>query len=803
MVKFLHQSRGKREEREVLRNSQRSVSVRAESANDDAMTIEAVLSTEQPVRMYDWWEGTRMDEILLASGRENGDTIPMLDSHRRWSLDDVYGHMNNIRTEGTDTVVTCQFDRDDENAVKAYRKYKNGHCRALSVGYTVMRYIDIAPGQTAVVEGRTFKAGPQYKTRVVTKWRADEGSLVVIGADSKAKTRLVNKVRGLSTEMSDQEIEELMARRERRKAAKNAKTGENPALQSEIRTVEAVAEPIQSRLESAVQPTVIVNVNNGDAIRSEGSSTAPAGAKTEGSSVDPVNQSVPAESGGDEKRSGAMGAEAAAGGTAVVDTEEVRNKAIEEGAKREFERQSQIRKIAGDDVSPECLQKCLEDPKCTVDQARSMFLDDIRSQRTPARTVETDSPSPIHAGGGRASRSASIDVLTAAVTLRLGGEAAVRNLQYMQWDPVTNKLRMKRRSMQITEEQRKQHERIVNDAYEFERRESFEICDHALRIAGVERPLEKEDVVTRAFSTPAVSSIYTQTLGAILLTNIGETSDSTLGWCREQDVKNFKANELHRLEGGRLKKRNRGETARQASFADTMESYKLAEYSNTLIIDRQDLIDDDLNAWLTAMDEYARGVQDLRPSLVYGFLAANAALATDSVALFHSSHSNVLTGSALAAATLQNAINLLSSARGAGGLNLNLRNAVLITSENLSFTADQLTTSAEIREAAAANGTSNPLRQRNIATRSDSRLNNGFVNPANDLAVAGAPSTWYVAAAGGAYGVHVGYRSGTNRMPTMTSEVLKGGGKYGLAIDVQHDIGVGVQSYQGLIRATA
>ena len=802
MVKFLNKSRGQREEREVLRNSQRSVSVRSESADDDAMTIEAVLSTEQPVRMYDWWEGTRMDEILLASGREKADTIPMLDSHRRWSLEDVYGHMNNIRTEGTDTVVTCQFDKDDDNAVKAYRKYKNGHCRALSVGYTVKKYIDIAPGQSAVVAGRTFKAGPQYKTRVVTEWRADEGSLVVIGADSKAKTRLVNKVRGLSTEMSDQEIEELQARRERRKAAKSARNAQTEAPQGEIRTIEAIAEPLQTRLESTVQPTVIVNVNNGDAIRSEGSSSAPAGAKTEGSSVDPVSQSVPAESGGDEQRSGAMGADVAAGGTAV-DTEEVRNKAIEEGVKREFDRQAQIRKIAGDDVSPECLQKCLEDPKCSVDQARSLFLDDIRGQRTPARPVETDSPSPIHQGGGRSGRPSSVDVLTAAVTLRLGGEAAVRNLQYMQYDPITGKLRMKRRSIQITEEQRKQHERIVNDAYEFERRESFEICDQALRIAGVERPVEKEDVVTRAFSTPAVSSIYTQTMGAILLTNLGEMEDSTQGWCKEQDVKNFKSNELHRLEGGRLKKRNRGETARQASFADTMESYKLAEYSNTLIIDRQDLIDDDLNAWLTAMDEYARGIQDLRPSLVYGFLAANAALSTDSVALFHSSHSNVLTSSALAAATLQSAINLLSSARGAGGLNLNLRNAVLVTSENLSFTADQLTQSAEIREAAAANGTMNPLRKRNIATRSDSRLNNGFVNPANDLAVAGAPTTWYVAAAGGAYGMHVGYRTGTNRMPTMTSEVLKGGGKYGLALDVQHDIGCGVSSYQGLVRATA
>jgi hypothetical protein len=203
------------------------------------------------------------------------------------------------------------------------------------------------------------------------------------------------------------------------------------------------------------------------------------------------------------------------------------------------------------------------------------------------------------------------------------------------------------------------------------------------------------------------------------------------------------------------------------------------------------------------MDEYARGVNDVRPSLVYGFLAANAALATDSTTLFHADHSNLITSSALAAATLQTAITTLASARGAGGLPLNLRNCVLITSETLSFTADQLVTSAEIRETAAANGTSNPLRLRNIATRSDSRLNIGFTNPSNDLAVAGAGTTWYLAAAGGAYGMCVGYRTGSNRMPMMSTKPLVAPGQYGLAMDVQFDIGVGVQSYQGIVKATA
>jgi hypothetical protein len=797
MVTFVDQKKKPRAQSDVreIRRSERSLQIRAETANSDEMTIEAVLSTEQPVRMFDWREYKVMDEVLLSSGRTNDATIPMLDSHRRWSLDDVFGHMKDIRTEGANTVVTCCFDKDDDNATRAFRKYKNGHCRALSVGYTVMKYVDIGPGQSATVAGRKWTASPDRKMRICTEWRADEGSLVVLGADSKAKTRGARDIDGLSSEVSDEDVEYLMKREERRQ-----KRSERSITDAEPIQGEALVATLQS---ATPTPTVVVNVNNGDA-RSQESNTAPTGATPEVSTLDTVNQSVPADAGGDQERTGTMSTTVTADSSAAPDVEKIRTEARQEGIRLERERQEAIREAAADDVSPECLARCLADPEMTVENARAAFLQDIRAARSAAsRPVGGDAP-PAGSSGSRSGKPAALDVLTAAVALRMGGEAAVKMLPYMQYDPVLNQLRMRRLTSHISDEQRKLHERAVNEAYEFEQYESAEICENALRAQKDDfSSRHRHDIVTRAISTPAVSTIYTQTMGAVLLANLGELGDSTLGWCKEQDVKNFKPQELHRLEGGRLKKRNRGETARQASFADAMESYRIAEYSNTLIMDRQDLIDDDLNAWMTAMDEYSRGIKDLRPSLVYGFLATNAALLTDSTTLFHADHSNVLTSSALAAATLQNAITLLASSRGIGGLPLNLRNCVLITSETLSFTADQLVGSAEIREAAAANGTTNPLRMRNIATRSDSRLNVGFVNPANDIDVAGAPTTWYLAAAGGAYGIHVGYRTGTNRMPTMGTKVINGAGQYGLAMDVQFDVGVGVQGYQGLVKATA
>lgn len=860
MVKIINE-KTRSEDSDALQMSQRSIAFRASTADDSAMTIDAVLSTEDPVRMcdYDAWE--MMEEVLLADGRQRADYLPMLDSHNRYSVEEVLGHMDNIRTEGANTVVTCHFDKNDETAVKVFRKYRDGHARGLSVGYTVRKYIDVAPGQSAVIKGRTFKANSTLKMRVVTDWVAKEGSLVAVGADAKALTRAAVGVRALSAEMSEDTFNEVKAIRERSQQpasmlyAPKGKEVVQARSADEIETHEGLAhanEPVPAgerddrKIMSATAtlrsfepaPSVVININSDGSVRTEQTATAvsgdgsPAdrskglrqevtaefeslwgkespeesrtaqGATTEESALDSVNQSVPAVVGGNNERNGAMSTEKTAEQTAA-DVEKVRAEAVKEGIRLERERQDKIRALAGDDVSPECLEKCLADPDMTVDGARDAFLSDIRAQRAAAsRPAEVDEPRPLERSGNKRT-APSIDVLTAAVTLRMGGEDAVKKLQYLEYNPTGNSLRMKRKSVQVTEEQRKEHERTVNDAYAFERRSSQEICELMLRASKVEVPLDSDDIINRSLSTPAISTIYTQTMGAILLQNIGETADSTAGWCREQDVKNFKNNELHQFEGGQLSKRNRGEVARPASFADTMEQYQLKEYASVLNIDRQDLIDDDLNAWLNAMAEYARGIQDLRPSLVYGFMSANAALATDSTALFHANHNNLITSSALAAATLQTAITALASQRGPGGLNLNLRDCYLITSETLSFTADQLTMSAEIREGAAANGTMNPLRQRSIATRSDSRLNVGFTYPLTGAPVAAAGTTWYLAAAGGAYGMTVGYRTGTNRMPTMSTTVYNGGGKYGMAMDVNFDIGVGVQNYQGLVKATA
>lgn len=732
---------------------ERRASMRQQTADEKAFSIEAVLSTEQPVRMWDWDKWESIDEILLASGRSVAQSVPLLDSHRTETINRVLGHVDEVRTEKTDTVGRMLFDSSDPDAVKAFRKYENGHATDVSVGYEVTAYMEVKPGESVTIEGRTFTAGAR-RLRIATTWVLNELSCVARGADNKAKVRSVEDQGPRMTQVSDEELAQLQTMQ------RSAGT----LLESQIESTKETA-------------SVVINITNGQ---------IEPGARATG-----VNPNA----GDGKERHVAMTTATTQPETKTgVDESEI----LKRGVQLERKRQGDIKAIA-DGVRSETLNKALDDADCDVEKARGLFLKDLQEQRSafPARS---DAPAMIV---GNRERDVNTHSLAAALAMRFGVniEAVGHRIKYNDatGETLFEKPGYKNKARQ------EEWERNLERADRFRNLHSVDLCREALTISKIEAPMERRELVTRAFSTPAVSTIYTTAMGAVLLSNLGEMKDSTIGWTKEIQVKNYKKAELHRLEGGRLKKRIRGEKAQHASFADTMEGLKVNDFASTLVIDRQDAIDDELGAWDTALREYARSVLSLRPDLVYAILAANAALETDSTALFHADHSNLFTSSALNMANLQIALSALASQKGAGGLNLNLRDAWIVTGELLSFTADQLITSAEVRESAAANGTANPLRsgKRKLDSQADSRINTGFTDPLTDLAVAPAATTWYVASDKGDYGMTVGHLEGTNGMPTMKTTVLNSEGMYGIALDVLAVCGAGVAGHQGLVKGIA
>lgn len=161
------------------------VSVRApKTLDDDSRSLEFVITTETPVRMYDWETGEVVPEVLLAKSCIMPRQVPLLDTHSRWSTEDVLGSVRNKQLEPGAVVGRAYFSATPR-ADEAWQKYKEGHLTDFSAGYTVNNVTRVKKGEKVEIDGRTWK-GP---INVVTSWTLKEASCCPIGADAKAKVR--------------------------------------------------------------------------------------------------------------------------------------------------------------------------------------------------------------------------------------------------------------------------------------------------------------------------------------------------------------------------------------------------------------------------------------------------------------------------------------------------------------------------------------------------------------------------------------------------------------------------------------
>tara|TARA_Y100000356_G_C11253798_1_gene288768 strand:- start:298 stop:2292 length:1995 start_codon:yes stop_codon:yes gene_type:complete len=152
-----------------------------------------VLTTEQPVEMFDWSRGEYIPEVLLMSGmKSRGKSIKLIDTHNTSSVRNVLGSFENIKTHPAgERDVPFDFADGDINISSTEpeiaTKVAEGHINEMSVGY---RYSDektkfIPAGETAEIDGKTY-TGP---VSIRQEWEAQEASLVPLGADDEAQIR--------------------------------------------------------------------------------------------------------------------------------------------------------------------------------------------------------------------------------------------------------------------------------------------------------------------------------------------------------------------------------------------------------------------------------------------------------------------------------------------------------------------------------------------------------------------------------------------------------------------------------------
>jgi len=161
-----------------------SISVGPTTLNEEARTVDAVMTTEAPAKVVDWERWEIVDEVLLMDGATYAKQLPLLNSHDRSGVEQVLGSVRDIRRDGDALVGTVHFSSVPE-ADSALTKVREGHLTDFSIGYSALKSVWVQEGESYAVGGRTFD-GP---IKLTTQFEIKELSICPIGADKLAKAR--------------------------------------------------------------------------------------------------------------------------------------------------------------------------------------------------------------------------------------------------------------------------------------------------------------------------------------------------------------------------------------------------------------------------------------------------------------------------------------------------------------------------------------------------------------------------------------------------------------------------------------
>lgn len=743
------------ESRKTLKDADRSsnrlnFSIRSESVNEEERSVEVILATESRVLVYDRMNNRPIEEVLLMDGMEQVPHMPLLDDHSRWSIDDVFGSVDNVRVENGN--LACRFvfadlrELQDDNEAKrierAWLKVKQGHQKNVSVGYRVKQSQTIQSGQTAIVMGRSFTAG-EYPLRVCTSWKPNEGSLTVIGADGNSHIRKEHET------MNKKLISFLQKNGLRSDATISESWEFLSGLEGQVRKD-------AEQLIDENHDVIPEDFKRSEEANGDQSETNPEPKK-------PVNQTLRSDS-----------------GSQSPDLKNQVQDAIRSERTRVAEIQETFRKAGVN--NPELMQRAINE-EWTAAQTALELLPMVRSHYQSDNENYSQGPA-IHS-----SRQADINGLSAALMLRSGValDNPVFESSYSRRSEIPSAFR---RSINDPERQK-----ALELGHRYEDLSLVDLCRMALQVTGQTPAIDRTEMIRQAVSSSQVASIFTTNVSAMVLASYVDAEDSTMQWTTSADVGNFQTNERHTMgKTGPLTRHGRGAEADHMDLDSSKEEYKIARYSGQMFMDEMDIIDDRLSALdSTTPDEMGLAARQLRPDLVYAELLANSNLNATSRALFNATDANLFTGggSALGLAGLSAGVTAIQKQR-IKNRPLNLALKFVLVPADLRLTLMQLLRSVEIRESASANGTYNVLGNLGLVGISDDRLGvNGVVHPETGVRYTGTAINWFAAAQPGVSGaktIEVGYLRGTARAPQINSWV-ENRGKWGIGFAVKMDIG--------------
>lgn len=188
------------------------------------------------------------------------------------------------------------------------------------------------------------------------------------------------------------------------------------------------------------------------------------------------------------------------------------------------------------------------------------------------------------------------------------------------------------------------------------------------------------------------SSLFANVANKRLRSAYEENAGTYALWARRApNAPDFKNMSVVQLAGAPdLLQTNEAGEFKYGAMSDGGETYGLLTYGRIVSLTRQAIVNDDLRAFERMVSAFGFAARRLENRTVYSQMTANANLA-DGVALFHATHANLITGSALAIATLGAGRTAMRLQKGLQSEELNLSPSYLIVPAALEQTAYNLT----------------------------------------------------------------------------------------------------------------
>ncbi|HCO7575024.1 Clp protease ClpP [Escherichia fergusonii] len=386
--------------------------------------------------------------------------------------------------------------------------------------------------------------------------------------------------------------------------------------------------------------------------------------------------------------------------------------------------------------------ECLSDFTCSAEKARERLLQALAAGTTPCAGPGA---AHIYAGNGNLVG----DSIRAAVMARAGYSEAEKDNAY--------------------------------NGFTLRELARASLVDRGIGISGHAAPMA---MVGLAFthSGSDFGNILMDVAHKAALQGWGSASETFDQWTRKGTLSDFKTAHRVGLEAfPTLRQVQPGAEYKYVTLKDRGEPIALATYGELFSIDRQTIINDDLDMLTRIPMAMGAAARTTVGDLVWAVLTSNPKM-SDGKPLFHADHGNLVTADL--------SIEGLDAGRKAmllqksGSRRLNIRPAFMLTPVAIESRASQLIKSASVPGADANSGIVNPIQ--NFATvLSEARLDDS------------SPTDYYLVAAQGRDTIEVAYLDGID---TPYLEQQQGFTVDGAAFKVRIDAGVAPLDWRGMVK---